>query len=340
MTKKKLYFVLIVLSILAIVLKVGFSSSSIFGSITAMANGYYLEISAGSPLNENWSPTNRINVDDDWANVVAIEGFTGDNIAPVAGTDARLVVADNPGGTLDVKANLTNPASTLDGVGEFELPNPTIALRASDAATAPNIVIHLNTTIGCVGKGVAVDFNVRDIDNTVRNAQTQVVTQYRIGGSGNYTSINGSYIADATTGPNQAAQVTPRHVTLPLTASGQPMLDIRILTTNTGVDDEWVGIDDIKVDCIHPTSSTAFVSGRVVDSIGNGVSKAQVSILNMQTGETRAVVTSPFGYYSFGELDVTYFYTVTVAHKRYQFPKNNYVFQLMGDMEEVNFVGN
>jgi hypothetical protein len=336
MDRKKLYFGALV--IFAIVL--AFSSDSILG-LVAKANGYYLEISAGSPLNENWTDTSRINADDNWSNVVAIEAFTGGNLSPTPGTDPRTIVADNPAGTLAVKANETNPAtSTADGVAEFHLVNPTVALKGSNTATAPNLVIHLNTTIGCVGKSVVIYFRARDIDDSANNAVSQVITQYRIGGTGNYTSINGSYIADATTGPSQATLVTHQWVTLPLTATGQPKVDVRILTTNAVGTDEWVGIDDIKVDCAYPTSATSSISGRVIDSAGRGISKAQVSILNTITGETKTIVTNPFGVYNFEENEVGNFYILTVTHKRYDFKQNTQSFQLMDDMENVNFIAN
>lgn len=339
MNRKKIYFAAIAFSLFAIVFAIGFSPD--FGSLIAKANGYYLEISAGSPLNENWTNISRINVDDDWANVVAIEAFNGAGLTVPPGNDPRLVLADNPAGTLDVKANETNPAtSTAEGVAEFHIANPTIALRATDAAPAPNLVIHINTTIGCVGKGVNIKYNIRDIDDSSRNASTQVVTQYRIGGSGSYTSINGSYVSDATTGPSQATLVTARNVTLPNASGNQPKVDIRIMTTNSPLADEWIGIDDIKVDCIHPTSATAFVGGRVIDASGRGIARAQVTVLNTATSERITVNTNAFGYYSFGELEVGNFYMVTIGSKSYNFKNNQQVFQLFDDMNEINFVAN
>jgi hypothetical protein len=338
MTRKKLYFVWIALSVFTLVGTSAFSSASIFGSLVAEANSYYLEISAGSPLNETWTNTARINAEDDWTQVVAIEGFSGNGLAPVPGTDPRAVLTDNPNNPLDVRPNQTNPAtSTVDGVAEFEIANPTIALKGSDTATAPNIVIHLNTTIGCVGKGVIVNFKVRDIDDSANNAVSPVATQFRVGGSGNYRNIQSAFVPDATTGPNQATRVTNVSATLPVGASNQPMLDFRIITTNAVGADEWIGIDDINVDCTHPTTATAFVSGRVLDAFGRGVAKAQVSILDMQTGATRTAITSPFGYYSFGEMQVNAFYTVSVARKGYDFGDATQVFQLFEDMENINF---
>ncbi len=338
MYRNKLYFGALAFSVFAIVWAAGFSYD--LGSLVAKANGYYLEISAGSPLNENWTDTSRINADDNWSNVVAIEAYTGNNLSPTPGTDPRTILADNPAGTLDVKANETNPAtSTAEGVAEFHIANPTVALKGSNTATAPNLVIHLNTTIGCVGKSVVIYFKARDIDDSANNAVSQVITQYRIGGTGNYTSINGSYIADATQGPNQATLVTQRWVTLPLSATGQPKVDIRILTTNAVGTDEWVGIDDIKVECAYPTSATAFVGGQVVDASGRGIPKARVSILNTHTNEIMTVLSNPFGYYSFGELEVGNYYMVSISSsKTHNFANNPQGFQLLEDMNNVDFV--
>lgn len=339
MTRKKLYYILTVLSVLAIVWTAGFSSNSIFGSLTAQANGYYLEISAGSPLREDWTNTSRINVDDDWTQVVGIEAFSGDTLAPAPGTDPRTIVADNPNNPLDVKANQTDPAtSTAEGVAEFEIANPVVALKGSNTFSAPNLVVHLNTTLGCVGKGVVVIFNIRDIDNSANNAVTPVTAQYRIGGTGNYTNIASSYIADATNGPNQGTLVTPMRITLPLAATGQPKLDVRIITANAVGADEWIGIDDMFIDCIHPTTGTSTVGGRVVDSFGRGISKAIVTIQSSDAGGMRTALTNPFGYYNFEGMEVGNFYVVSVNHKRYNFGKNAQSFQLVDDMTDVNFV--
>jgi hypothetical protein len=339
MLRKKIYFAVIAFSLFAIVFAAGFSPD--FGSLVAKANGYYLEISAGSPLNETWTDTSRINADGDWTQVVAIEAFSGGNLSPTPGADVRTIVADNPPGTMVVKANQTNPAtSTADGVAEFEIANPTVALKGSSTATAPNLVIHLNTTLGCIGKGVIVYYKVRDIDDSANNAVSQVTTQYRVGGTGNYTNISASYVADATTGPNQATLVTHRSVMLPLAATGQSKVDVRIMTNNAVGTDEWVGIDDINIDCAYPTSATASVGGRVVSAFGRGVSRAQVTILNTTTGNRMTVMTNAFGYYSFGEQDVGNFYMVTIASKTYNFKNNMQMFQLFEDMNEINFVAN
>ncbi|MGB5014237.1 MAG: hypothetical protein WBO68_09420, partial [Pyrinomonadaceae bacterium] len=63
------------------------------------ANGYYLEIAAGAPLLQNWTDTTLLNGPDDWTQIVAIEAFTGANLAPMRGSDARTILADNASGT-------------------------------------------------------------------------------------------------------------------------------------------------------------------------------------------------------------------------------------------------
>jgi Carboxypeptidase regulatory-like domain len=334
--RNKFYFVAVSLSVLAATCATAFSPAS----LTALANNYYLEISSGSPLLQNWSNTNQITTDDNWTGVVAIEGFRGDGLSPVPGADPRTILADAPNNPLDVNANQTNPAtSTVDGVAEFEIADPTVALKASSSATAPNLVLHLNTTMGCVGKPIVVSFRLRDIDNSANNAVTPVAAQYRIGGSGNYTNIAGGYVADATTGPNQATFQKFLNLTLPNAAIGQAMLDIRIITTNAGGANEWVGIDDINVNCFHPTLGQSAIYGKAVDANGRGISRAQITLTNAATQETRTALTNGFGYFRFDGLTAGNLYLVTIQHKRYNFKPNTQAFELLADKDDVDFFG-
>ena len=54
-------------------------------------------------------------------------------------------------------------------------------------------------------------------------------------------------MADASSGPSLATLVTPVNVTLPAAAEKQPIVEIRIITTDAVGSDEWIGIDDISV---------------------------------------------------------------------------------------------
>ncbi|MBK6751811.1 MAG: carboxypeptidase regulatory-like domain-containing protein [Acidobacteria bacterium] len=305
------------------------------------ANGYYLEIAAGAPLLQNWTDTTLLNGPDDWTQIVAIEAFTGANLAPMRGSDARTILADNASGTMRVVPNQTDPvSSTADAVAEFEIANPTIALKGSDSSSAPNLVIHVNTTQGCAGKAVTVRYDVRDIDASPVDAVSQVNTQYRIGGTGPYINVPFGYLADGTTGVGQATAVNSRYITLPLAATGQPMVDIRIMTVNSAGADEWVGIDNIGVDCVMVSAGTAVVTGQVRDSQGRGIAKARITVTDPNSGVTYTAISGAFGYYHFDGLEVGSTYIISVGHKGYTFRNTTQSLMLLQDTDGVDFETN
>ncbi|HEX8638525.1 MAG TPA: VCBS repeat-containing protein [Pyrinomonadaceae bacterium] len=185
-----------------------------------------------------------ITANDDWSGVPGIVGFRGDDLVTATGVDPRTILVDGSTTPIDVIANQTNPdTNTAGGVAEFEIANPVVALQGSGTADAPHLVIYLNTT---GQSNINFTANIRDIDASADDAIQQVDVQYRVGGTGNYTSVPGGYIADATTG-GSATQVTALSLTLPADANNRPLVEIRIITTNALGSDEWVGVDDISV---------------------------------------------------------------------------------------------
>lgn len=196
------------------------------------------------PFFQNWSNTNLITTNHDWSNVPGIIGYRGDNLTAAAGTDPQTVLIDGSG-QIDVTANQTDPATFQSGgVNEYEIANPTIALQGSGTADAPHIVISLNTS-GTTG--ITAAYTLRDIDAASDDAVQAVALQYRIGASGDYTNLPAGFVADASTGPGQATLVTPVSVVLPAVCENQPLVQLRIITSNaTGVD-EWIGIDNISI---------------------------------------------------------------------------------------------
>jgi len=211
----------------------------------------YFKLSDGN-LIQDWSDTSLITTDDDWSNVPSIIGYRGDDITSSTGVNPSTLTGDGTV-TVDVIANQTNPNTlTSGGVAEFEIADPTIALQGSGTADAPNLVIYLDST---GRQDVTVSFNARDIDGSGDNAAQQIAVQYRIGSSGAWINLPAGYIADATTG-GTATQVTPVTVTLPADANNQPMVEVRIMTTNAAGSDEWVGIDDIVVSSSQASATT------------------------------------------------------------------------------------
>lgn len=197
------------------------------------------------PFTQNWSNTSLITTNDDWSGVPGVIGYRGDDLTTSTGTDPQTILADGSATPVDVNANQTNPNTfTTGGVSEFEITDPVVALQGSGTADAPHIVIHLNTT---GQSGISVSYNLRDIDGSSDNSVQPVALQYRVGGSGSYTNIASAFVADATTGPNEATLVTPVNVTLPAACDNQSLVELRIMTNNAVGNDEWVGIDDILI---------------------------------------------------------------------------------------------
>ncbi len=197
------------------------------------------------PFSQDWTNTDLITINDDWSGVPGIVGYRGDGLTSTTNVDPQSVVADGTGTPVDVNANQTNPNSfATGGISEFHILNPTIALQGSGTARAPFILISVNTTGHF---GIPVSYNLRDIDGSADNAVQQVALQYRVGSSGNFTNISAGYVADATEGPSLATRVTAVNVILPPDANNQPLVQIRIITTDAAGSDEWVGIDDILI---------------------------------------------------------------------------------------------
>ena len=87
----------------------------------------------------------------------------------------------------------------------------------------------------------------------------------------------------------------------------------------------------------QPTAAPASISGRTVDSFGNGIGGTRVTLTNAQSGETLVAITNPFGYYSL-EAEVGNFYVLSVSNKRYTFSDNTRTFSLNENLNDVDFV--
>ena len=198
------------------------------------------------PFGQDWTNIGLITANDNWGGVPGITGYRGDELTSATGVDPQTITADGTASPVDVNANQTNPNTfSTGGVTEFHLTDPVVALTGSGTADAPFILLSLNTT---GHSGIVVRYDLRDLDGSADNAQQQVALQYRVGASGSFMNVPEAYVADATEGPSLAGKVTPVSVTLPAAADNQPLLQLRIITTNAVGNDEWVGIDNIVVD--------------------------------------------------------------------------------------------
>jgi hypothetical protein len=197
---------------------------------------------AQPPVTQSWSDTGLISVDDDWSRVPAIVGHRGDGLAAEPGTDPRTVLADGSATPVDVAANRTDPTAIglAAGVAEFELADPVVALRGSATASAPHLVFALDTRGHA---GVSVRLTLRDIDTSATDAVEPVAVQYRVGAGGHFANVPGGYVADATGGSGR----TQVRAALPAAADGKPLVQVRVITTDSVGRDEWFGVDDIEI---------------------------------------------------------------------------------------------
>src|ERR671914_1016647 len=144
-------------------------------------------LAAALPFSQAWSDTGLISRDDDWSGVAGVVGHRGDGLTSVPGADPRSVVSDGSGTPVDVNANETDPRAVglAAGIAEFELPDPVVALQGSATASAPHLVLALDTR----GRsGVSVRYRLRDVDASGSNAAQAVALQYRGGATGDFAS--------------------------------------------------------------------------------------------------------------------------------------------------------
>jgi hypothetical protein len=234
-------------------------------------------------LTQDWSNSSLITSSNDWSNVPSIQGFSTVEGA-ATGADPRSLTGDssNP----DVAANVFTSPSQYNpntgqhgGLTEFQ-DFGIMGLAGGVNAAAPNMVFYLDTT--GVNSPIQVSFDVQDLDGSSRNAQEQLNVQYRIGETGNWTNVPDGYLADVTSA--NSTPTTHVHLTLPSDAMGQPELQVRVMTTDSDLRDEWVGIDNIVVAC--------FVRGTLIATPEGDVSIETLAIGDQvctQDGELRAI---------------------------------------------------
>ncbi|MBD2680828.1 MULTISPECIES: DUF4347 domain-containing protein [Nostoc] len=204
---------------------------------------------ATSEFSQDWSNANLITTDDNWSNLPNIRGFRGDGLVSSTGTNPQTLLVDGSATPVDVNANQTNPNTyTNSGITEFALSNPTIALRGSSTATAPHLVIYLDAT---GQQNLQLSFTLRDIDTSIRDAIQSIAVQYRVGETGNFINLPAAFVPDASNNASSSASYDAREarisVLLPPEVTNQAKVQIRFITTDANGEDEWIGVDDIKV---------------------------------------------------------------------------------------------
>ena len=201
----------------------------------------YFNLGSGNFL-QGFDPS-LITAANDWSGVPSITGYLGD-ISAASTTGVNPTTLTGPAlGAVNVTPNTSSGNPSGGGVYEVTIAGDTmVALNGSGTADAPSLVVYLNSTGRDV---VTIDFDIRDLDGSIDNAAQPIAVQYRTSPTGDWINIPGGYFPDVTT--ISATSSTHVSLTLPAGASNQGTLEVRILTTNAGGNDELVGIDNIAV---------------------------------------------------------------------------------------------
>ncbi len=86
-----------------------------------------------------------------------------------------------------------------------------------------------------------------------------------------------------------------------------------------------------------PTASSVSIVGRILTANGRGIRNVRITLAS-PSGETRTVISSPFGYFRFNEVLAGETYIFSVFAKRFTFANPTQVISVMEDIDGLNFV--
>lgn len=87
---------------------------------------------------------------------------------------------------------------------------------------------------------------------------------------------------------------------------------------------------------LAPTAASVSVGGRILTADGRGIRNVRVTLAN-SAGETRTVLTGPFGYYRFADVQVGETYVISIAAKRFVFNPPSRILTLQEELNNVDF---
>lgn len=90
----------------------------------------------------------------------------------------------------------------------------------------------------------------------------------------------------------------------------------------------------------NTTAAEVSIRGRVVYGKNRGIGNVFVTITGGAITEPLVARTNQFGYFTFENVEVGYFYIITVSHKRYRFRQNTQSFMLFNNVKGLFFRAN
>jgi hypothetical protein len=332
----------------------GKTSAVNFSLVTpaAATNTYYNFSSGNLSLTLSAATANLITSNDQWTNIPSVEGYKGTGLTSgfpnVYGVNPQSVTATEfasnslpSGNTTQIQANKGNPnAVNNGGIAEFDS-GPYICFGfQGNVQSNPYMVFYVNTT-GYTN--IKMSYKVQDIDSGSNDSVSQISLQYRVGNTGAFIDVPDGFIADATDPASvQTGRITTRSVTLPAAVNNQPMVQVRIITTDaadstgSSTPDEWIGVNNIVLGPFGPTAAGATVGGRVYSPSGRPLANTQVLMYD-NTGGVRTAISNAFGYYRFEGVPVGQTYIFEIRSKRYVFSEPVRTLSVQEDFDSLDF---
>ncbi|MDQ4120456.1 MAG: hypothetical protein M3209_03310 [Acidobacteriota bacterium] len=121
----------------------------------------------------------------------------------------------------------------------------------------------------------------------------------------------------------------------PAQANGQWILR---LVDGCAADEGFISAALIEITTMSTTAASANISGRAVSATGRGLANVVIILEGGNLNEPRYAKTNPFGYYHFTDIPVGAGYTLRATSKRYVFVSPTASVNLLGDIEEANFI--
>lgn len=150
-------------------------------------------------------------------------------------------------------------------------------------------------------------------------------------GATGYTISYGQTSGNYTSGV-QVGNVT----TLSLTGLDQELYYFAVAATN-GAGSGNNSAEVLIQPNLRPTAAGVTVAGRVTASNGMGLSRVRVTIEGGGLKEPRTILTNPFGYFSFKDVEVGRSYIVSVSSKRYGFAQPSRLLFLTDSINNCDF---
>jgi hypothetical protein len=139
---------------------------------------------------------------------------------------------------------------------------------------------------------------------------------------------------------NAAADRTALSSTIPaLSIANGATFWIRWTDTDATDADDGLAVDDFSLTPNITTAASVSISGRIVTSDGRGIRNTQITLV-MPDGQTKTILSSPFGYYRFTDIPSGQTYVVSVFSKNHSFSQPTQVFSLVDDLYQANFTAN